>query len=188
MFPGFFVGTIFLFWLVRTLMWGPRYRYHGYRRSWGPGPFGASESLWGDFGGSDRAPASERAERTERSHASRGHGGLDEAMNRFVGALRERLRATPAQERTFDDAVAELRRASDDVRARVEKARDDIARAVRSKTFDDAAFDDAARRIADAMDAIRSAAKRALVDVHDRLDERQRATLADLIGSSRVDL
>ena len=187
MFPGFFVGTIFLFWLVRTMMWGPRYRYHGYRRHWGPGPFGAGESLWGDFGGYDCPPSPERAEPTERRHASRAHDGLDEAVRGFVDALRLRLRATPAQQRAFDATVAELRRATDDIRARAEKARDDIARAVRSEAFDEAAFDEAARRIAEAMDAIRGAAKRALVDVHDQLDERQRETLADFIGSSRVD-
>jgi hypothetical protein len=188
MFPGFFVGTIFLFWLVRTLMWGPRYRHHGYRRPWGPGPFGSGESIWGDFGGFDHAPAPERRERTERSDASRGYDGIDEAVRRFVGALRARLRATPAQERAFDAAVADFRRAADDIRARAEKARDDIAQAVRSEAFDEAAFDEASRRIADAMNAIRDAAKRALADVHDQLDESQRETLADLIRSSRVEL
>jgi hypothetical protein len=182
MFPGFFIGTVFLFWLVRTIMWGPRHRYgYGYRRPWGPGPFDASTSLWGDFGEPDR-PARERRD------PPRSQEGLDDAVRRFVGALRERLHATPSQEKAFDAAVTELRRATVEIRARAEKARDDIARAVRSQPFDGAAFDDAARRMAEALDAIRDAARRVLADVHGTLDERQRDWLADLIRSSRVDL
>jgi hypothetical protein len=190
MFPGFFVGTIFLFWLVRTLMWGPRHRYYGYRRPWGPGPFDAGESLWGDFGGSDRSYRPREAEPAspERGASSRGRESLDEAVGRFVRALRDRLRATPAQEKAFDAAVTKLRGAIDEVQTRMKEARDDIARSVRNESFDDAAFDDATRRIGDAMHAIRGAARSALVDLHDQLDERQRETLVDLIGSSRVDL
>jgi Heavy-metal resistance len=186
MFPGFFVGTIFLFWLVRTLMWGPRFRYHGYgyrHRPWG-GPYG--ESLWGDFGDFDR-PARPRHTETS-SPASVGKPDLDAAVGSFVRALRERLRATPRQGRAFDAVVSRLRGAMDDVEARIKEGRDDIARAVRSDAFDESAFDDATRRIDEAMHAIRDAAKSALVDLHEQLDARQRETLGDLIGSTRVDL
>jgi hypothetical protein len=187
MFPGFFVGTICLFWLVRTMMWGPRYRYHGWRhRSWGPGPYAPSESLWGDFGTYDR-PGRPRDVRVEVETKPR-RDGLDDAVSGFVRALRDRLRATPEQERAFDSAVRRLRDAIDDVQGRVKEARDNIAQAVRGEYFDDSAFDQAARRIEQAMQAVREAAKTALADVHDRLDERQRATLSDLIGSSRFDL
>jgi len=183
MFPGFFVGTIFLFWLVRTLMWGPRCHYHGYRhRPWGA-PYGPAESLWGDFGWSDR-PSPRRGTTTNATTRE----GLDEAVDRFVRALRDRLRATPEQEKAFDAAVAKLRHAIGDAQARIHQARDDIARAVRSEPFDDSAFDTASRRIDEAMHAIRGAARRALVELHDRLDERQRQTLGDLIGSSPIDL
>jgi hypothetical protein len=113
---------------------------------------------------------------------------LDEAVGAFVRALRDRLRATPGQERAFDAAVTRLHEAIDDAQARIEEAQDDIARAVRSEAFDESAFDAAARRIDEAMLAIRGAARSALVDVHDQLDERQRKTLGDLIGSKRVDL
>jgi len=196
MFPGFFVGTIFLFWLVRTLMWGPRYRYWGYRhRPWGA--YGPSESLWGDFGDFDRPyrPRDASSHETPRSQApadrvgaSFGRDDLEQAVGGFVRALRDRLRANPRQERAFDTAVTRLRSAMDDVQARMREARDDVARAVRSEAFDESAFDAATRRIDEAMQAIRGAAKTALADVHDQLDERQRATLADLIGSTRVDL
>jgi len=200
MFPGFFVGTIFLFWLVRALMWGPRYRYHGYgyrHRPWG-GPYGPGPSLWGDWGDFDRPARPRDAERgasppraprpAERGTAAFGRSGLDDAVGAFVRALRDRLRATPRQERAFDAAVTRLREAMDDVQIRIEEARDDIAQAVRSEPFDESAFDAAARRIDEAMNAIRGAARSALVDVHDQLDERQRKTLADLIGSTRLDL
>jgi hypothetical protein len=114
--------------------------------------------------------------------------GLDEAVGRLVKALRDRLRASSGQEKAFDEAVARLRSAIGDAQARMKEARDDIARAVRGDAFDDSAFDAAARRIDEAMQAIRGAARSALGDLHDQLDERQRETLGDLIGSSRIDL
>jgi hypothetical protein len=200
MFPGFFVGTIFLFWLVRTLMWGPRYRYWGYghhHRRWGRA-YGPSESLWGDFGGFDDpgptrdAGTNPRArvepKSADRASAPFGRDDLEQAVGGFVRALRDRLRATPRQERAFDTAVTKLRDAMDDAQARMKEARDDIARAVRGKAFDESAFDAAASRIEEAMQAIRGAARSALADVHDQLDERQRETLGDLISSHRVDL
>jgi hypothetical protein len=190
MFPGFFVGTIFLFWLVRTLMWGPRFRYRGYRhRSWG-GSYGSNESLWGDFEPARRADDPPRATRApeDRGGANVGRDDLNRAVGGFVRALRERLRTTPGQGRAFDAAVAKVRAAMDDAQTRLNEARDDIARAVRSESFDESAFDAAARRIGDAMEAVRGAARDALADVHDRLDERQREALADLIGGAGVDL
>jgi predicted nucleic acid-binding Zn-ribbon protein len=113
---------------------------------------------------------------------------LDEAVSGFVKALRDRLRATRGQEKAFDEAVARLREAIGDARVRIDEARDDIARAVRGDAFDDSAFDAAARRIEEAMRTIHGATRSALVDLHDRLDEGQRKTLSDLIGSSRMDL
>jgi hypothetical protein len=113
---------------------------------------------------------------------------LDEAVSGFVRALRDRLRATRGQEKAFDEAVTKLRGAIGEARARMNEARDDIARAVRGDAFDDTAFDAAARRIEEAMRSIHGATRSALVDLHDRLDERQRETLSDLIGSSRMDL
>ena len=53
MFPWFFIGTICLFLLVRTVLGGPRYgfhRFHGYGRGW---PEGRRASIWSDFDGHD---------------------------------------------------------------------------------------------------------------------------------------
>src|SRR5262249_33639770 len=105
MFPGFFIGTIFLFWLVRALMWGPRYRYRGYgygQRPWG-GPYVQGPSLWGDWDDFDRparpgyaktraSPPSAPAA-AERAGRAFGRDGLDEAVGAFMRALRDRLRA-----------------------------------------------------------------------------------------------
>src|SRR4051794_5704159 len=116
MFPGFFVGTIFLFWLVRTAIGGPRWRYHhGYQRPWGPF---AGESLWGDLGDVDRPRRSRDAAPPEPRRTSFGSEPLDEAVRQFVQALRDGLHATPDQKRAFDAAVTNLRGAVDDVQAR----------------------------------------------------------------------
>jgi hypothetical protein len=105
-----------------------------------------------------------------------------------VRALRDRLQATPTQERAFDVAVKRLRDTLEAVRARTTEARNDIARALSSEAFDESAFDAASSRIYEALQTLRVAVRSTLGDLHDTLDKQQRETLRDLIGSTRMDL
>ncbi len=143
MFPGFFVGTIFLFLLVRTLMWGPRYRFHRYGgRHWGPAYYAPPHSLWGDFWSSDRPgrwrdgraepAARDRPDASDGATISSGSDPMNEAVRRFVRALRNGLRATPEQELALEAAVTRFRDATDELRGKLKEARNDVARAVRA--------------------------------------------------------
>jgi hypothetical protein len=190
MFPGFFIGTVFLFWLVRSVIWGHRYHpyAYGYRRP--RGPFGAPIGLWGDDPWPDhgrrwrddepefRRPSSfDPAPATDR---------MEDALERFLASLRNGLRATPAQEKALAGAIARLGEATAGSRERMNQARDSVARAVRAGAFDELAFEDASHDLDEAVRAMRGAIHEALIDVHDVLDEKQRAMLASLIESRRV--
>ncbi len=201
MFPGFFIGTVFLFLLVRSLIWGPRYgfrRYHaGYgpwgQRGYGPPPWPPwhwghrqrQDRRWWDDEESD-TPDDDEPRPREREVRASGPSGVDEAVEQFVRSLRSRLRATPAQRRAFDAAVARLREATDDFQVGMNEARDDLARALRADTFDELAFEAASLRLDAAIERMRAVARETLVGVHDVLDARQRTILGNLIESRRV--
>jgi hypothetical protein len=185
MFPGFFIGTVFLFMLVRTLVWGHPYRWHayGHRWRWRARPFeGPSVWLWGD---DDPSPETRPSWRHRDVEVTTPSEGLEGAVERFLASVRHGLGASATQEKAFAAAVARLRDVTADFRARVNEARDEAARAVRGDAFDDLAFEDASHSLDAAVQAMRAAFRDALVRVHDVLDSRQRAILADVIAPPR---
>jgi len=198
MFPGFFIGSVFLFMLVRSLFHGPRMAFYrpGYRHwSWG------SHQGWRwdrDFDDDPEASIwDEKRWWQPRSSNGRSRdatapfsGGatrdvLDAAVRRFVASLRERLHATPAQEKTLAQAVSRMREASAAIKSRTSQARDHLARAMAGDAFEPTAFDAAYQRVDLAMQDLRAAAREAFADVHDVLDRRQREILASIIESTR---
>jgi len=188
MFPGFFVGTVFLCMLVRAVFGG--YHRYGYRRGWGWheawGPRYAGEPtewLWGDDpwdAGSRGRSSSERPSRGEDRTAPSG-GRIEEAVHQFVRSLRDKLGATAEQERAFAAAIDKLREATGELRGRMNDVRTEIARAIRSDEFDENAFEAASRRVDGGADALRTTLRDALRQIHDVLDPRQREMLARLI-------
>jgi hypothetical protein len=113
--------------------------------------------------------------------APRARDSVGEAIRRFLQALRAGLHASPAQEGVFEDALLRLRDATESLRRGADHAQHDLARALRGGAFDDAAFEDASRRIDDELRHLRAEVRAALIDVHEVLDDRQRAALADLL-------
>jgi len=100
------------------------------------------------------------------------------------GAIFERLDATPAQEKAirsaFDDLRSKARTVKDDVRG----MRHDLAGSFRGESLDAETLGTVASRASGAVDALRDAAIGALLKVHEVLDEKQRATLADTLESA----
>jgi hypothetical protein len=183
MFPGFFIGTLFLFMLVRAAFGG--HRRYGFRRGWGYGPWAVpyagerTEWLWGDDPWDDpprRQPSFERRE------APAG-GRVEEAIRNVLQSLRDKLGASAEQERAFATAIDRLREATGDLQGRMSDARDDLARAVMAEGFDETAFDAASSRLDEGVRAMRSALREALGHVHDVLDSHQRELLARLIAT-----
>jgi hypothetical protein len=187
---GFLIGTICLIGLVKVLRrgHGGRYGMCGY----GPGGYGppgygpcGHGSRWG--GGCD-ADGWE-GEGPYRSHGGgwgglrgrgRGWGGGPSMWLRWV---MQHVDATPAQEKVIAAAAQEIGEAIGKSRDEVRKSREDIGKAMRSEAFDEVLFGELFARHDSAMEALRKATVGALAKVHEALDERQRARLAELIES-----
>src|SRR3954449_12377041 len=102
MFPGFFIGTVCLVLLVRSLVGGPRWFYrHGAHHPWRAGYDGPTVWLWDDDPWPSRRS---RHDGREDSHAPRSvdsgaapftASSVEDAVGRLVRSLRDRLDATP---------------------------------------------------------------------------------------------
>jgi hypothetical protein len=129
MFPGFFIGTMFLFMLVRAVF-GGHHRY-GFRRGWAwHGPWEGryagerTEWLWGDD------PWDVRARGRSRSEPPRApdDGRIKDAIHEFVRSLSDKLGATAEQERAFAAAIERLRSATSDALREVHDVLDERQR------------------------------------------------------------
>jgi hypothetical protein len=95
--------------------------------------------------------------------------------------LLEHLDATPAQEKVIAAAFHELRDQAVKSRDELGKTRADVGKVMRGPNFDEVLFGELFARHDTALESMRKAAMGALGKVHEVLDERQRARLADLI-------
>ena len=93
--------------------------------------------------------------------------------------LFERLDTTPAQEKAIRAAIGELRTKARAVKDDARGMRGDLAGALRGESLDAETLGTVASRASGAVDALRDAGIGAVLKVHEVLDERQRATLAD---------
>ena len=93
-----------------------------------------------------------------------------------------RLDTTPAQEKVVLDAVDEVRQAGRLFRDELRKSRTEVADAFRGAVLDQPAVEGVFSRQDGALASLRTAVLAALGRVHDVLDERQRARLADLVA------
>jgi hypothetical protein len=112
------------------------------------------------------------------------HGHRHGRRRWMLHAALARIDATPAQERVI---VAELERLEERVhgaKGGLEGARADLAAAVRGPALDDAALGALLGRVDVATGEIRGAAIDAVRNIHAVLDDKQRATLADMIDRS----
>ncbi len=96
--------------------------------------------------------------------------------------LFERLDTTPGQEKVIVAAVDEAREAMRNTWSTVKDSREDIARAMRSDILDDAALSAARSRHEEATRTAHDTISNTLKKVHEALDSKQRAILADLIA------
>ena len=153
---GFLVGTACLIGLVKVVR-GGRYGYgHG-----GCGPRG-----W-------------------HGHHHGGHGfrgGRGFGRNFFLRGIFERLDTTPGQEKVIVAALDEVREAARGMRGEASDTRADVARAVKGEVFDAEVMGAVFARHDGALETMRKVVVGAMAKVHDALDDRQRADLADLIA------
>lgn len=95
----------------------------------------------------------------------------------------DQLEATPAQERVIVAAAEEFQAEAAKFRGELRKSRVDIAGAFRKPTFDEVALGELYARHDTAIEGLRRAFVGLGAKVHDALDEKQRARLADIIES-----
>lgn len=162
---GFLIGTVCLVGLVKVMR--HRFAYgHGGHGGCGHGYAGG----WGGWGGGWGG---------HRFHGRGGRGGSGRGRW-FLRQMFERLETTPGQEKVIAAAVEELRESLKKLRP-ASKGLEDLASALRAESFDEAA---AAKFNVEAEEMF-SSAKGAMVDalrkVHEVLDPRQRALLADML-------
>jgi uncharacterized membrane protein len=177
------IGAVCAIALVKVLRRRFGFRRFGhYGGGYGPGYACADHGAWSPYeGGGERGPYRRRwidDDDEPPPWQGRRRGGLG------WRAIFERLDATPAQEKAirsaFDDLRSKARTVKDDVRA----MRHDLAGSFRHESLDAETLGTVASRASGAVDALRDAAIGALLKVHEALDEKQRAMLADTLESS----
>lgn len=100
----------------------------------------------------------------------------------LLRSLFERLDTTPGQEKVIVAAVDEVQEAVKAARGEFKRSREDVARAVGGDAFDETVIGGVFARHDEALANVRRAATGALARVHDALDARQRARLAEIIA------
>lgn len=95
----------------------------------------------------------------------------------------ERLDTTPGQEKVIRSAVEDVFDKLRETKQTLKDSRSDVARAFRADDFNAEILGDVFSRHDGALDELRRSVVGALAKVHDVLDERQRARLAELFES-----
>lgn len=110
-----------------------------------------------------------------------GGGGFGGQM--FLRGALEPLEMTPAQERVVLAALDEMREAAGKLRGEMRASRKDVAGSFRKPVHDEVLFGELYARHDRAIEDLRRAFVGATAKVHEALDEKQRARLADIIES-----
>jgi uncharacterized membrane protein len=95
----------------------------------------------------------------------------------------QRLETSPGQERVIIDAADAMRSAVQGWRGDLDRTRSDVARSIRGEVFDGTALEEAFARADGRLNTLRDVVRAQAARVHEALDARQRAELADLIAS-----
>lgn len=168
---GFLIGTACLIGLIKTLRWGRHGHGHGYGGGCGGGG-GYGRRRWSGGGWGDQEP-----------RGGWGGGGWGGGPSVMLRGLFHRLETTPGQEKAIMAAFDEMREATSAARGELRTSRADIAKVMRSPAVDEVLFGEMFARHDTELETIRKAGIGAIAKVHDALDEKQRARLADLIES-----
>jgi Heavy-metal resistance len=182
---GFLVGTACLLGLIGVVRGG---RSCGGRDGrYGQGYGGGS---CGDSGGWGRGGRGRRGGRGGRgwggppwARGGEGQDGGGFGPTFLLRALFQRLDTTPGQEKVIKAAVEDLQTKARAAKDEAKTARGEIAKAMRSESFDEVLIGGATAHLESTVDTMRKAGIDAFAKVHEVLDEKQRAILADFIES-----
>jgi hypothetical protein len=151
--------------------------YGGYGGGYGEGDGCGGHGGWGRRGRFGR----HWGRRDEGEGEARGEGF---GKRYFLRWLFERLDTTPGQEKVILEAFDEIREAMKKAKGEWRASFSDFAKAIRGAEFDHGAVGEAFVRHDGVFEQARMAVITALQKVHEALDEKQRASLADLIEAA----
>jgi Spy/CpxP family protein refolding chaperone len=117
-----------------------------------------------------------------RGWGHRHHGGFRRGGWMLRG-LFERLETTPGQEKVILEAIDEVKSAASKVREEAEGARREVAESLKGAHFDQEKVRDLFARFDVKTEDVKKAAMAGLGKIHEALDEKQRAELAELLAS-----
>ncbi|WP_240807468.1 Spy/CpxP family protein refolding chaperone [Polyangium spumosum] len=183
---GFLIGTACLIGLIKVLRHGGCHRGYGYRSfgyAGGCGSYGGDGCGHGyGHGGWEGGGHGREQGGPFRTHGRAGFRPRGYGMPHFVlRRLFEALDTTPGQEKAIAAAMEEMREVMAKHRGELRKSREDLARVMRSPSFDETVMGELFARHDAALEVMRKATVGSMAKVHEVLDERQRARLADLI-------
>ncbi|HEY4188567.1 MAG TPA: hypothetical protein VGP07_26085 [Polyangia bacterium] len=140
---------------------------------WGHHHHGPGGEGWGeDLGGGGH----------ERHGFGRHRHGFGRGRGFVVGAVLDRIGATPVQERTIRAAFEELREEAKQAGGgEVKQLRKDLATALRNPSFDEVLLGELFARHDRAIEEVRKSFVGFMAKTHDALDEEQRAHLAEMV-------
>jgi Spy/CpxP family protein refolding chaperone len=179
---GFVVGSVSLITLLKLCHMRRMARAYHMGQEHGPGmhhggPFGGPFGGRGPFGGGPFGGG-------PFGHGRSGHHGpFRGGRRRGLYGLFEALDATPAQEKVILSAIDEVKLAVREGRGEIRQSREDLARAFRADSFDAEVMGNAFARHDEHIERLRKAVTGALARVHDALDDKQRAQLAEWLDS-----
>jgi uncharacterized membrane protein len=177
------VGAIVLMKVLRRRFgFGRRFAYAAY------GGYGGGPGHWHDAGcpgpGGHGGPGHAYRERWIDEDDSPWEGRRWGRRGGFaMNAVFDRIHATPAQEKVIRAAFDELRTKARAVKDDARGMRGDLATALRGESLDAETLGTVASRASGAVDGLRDAAIGAVLKVHEVLDEKQRAIVADALES-----
>jgi hypothetical protein len=163
---GFFFGALCLLGMAYVLRRPSLAHGGGWHRGW-HGPAGRRGSRW---------PAQ------DSWGGGRGGGLAGSGRAQFVLRwVNQRLGTSPAQEAALADAAEAMAGAAESFRGEWEQSRGDLARAMRAEPFDAETLRTAFARHDERIALVREVLVTQGTRVHEVLDGRQRAALADLL-------
>jgi Spy/CpxP family protein refolding chaperone len=112
------------------------------------------------------------------------HGGRDHGHRGggfWLRGIFQRLDTTPGQEKVIREEFEKLKDKFSDMRGEWNATGNDVGRAMRSESFDETILGDLFARHDDKLRELRKEMVGALARIHDALDERQRARLAEML-------
>ena len=173
------LGAAGVFAVARLIHHRRHFGYGGYGGGChGGGGFGRHQARhWGGFDGGG-GPFWDGDDVELGSH---GPWGRRFGRGFIMRAVADRLDASPAQERVIRDAFEELQQSASKLRSEGRQTRADVAGAFRKGHFDAVLFGELFARHDTALEELRKAFVGAGAKIHDALDDKQRARLADLI-------